>query len=62
MSKVRDFAEIISAGITASDAGLGNVDNTTDALKPVSTATLTALGNKADVNSPTFTPNPNLFT
>jgi hypothetical protein len=27
MSKVRDFAEIISAGITASDAGLGNVTN-----------------------------------
>jgi hypothetical protein len=27
MSKVRDFAEIISAGIAADDAGLGNVTN-----------------------------------
>jgi hypothetical protein len=30
-------------GITKTDVGLGNVDNTTDALKPVSTATQTAL-------------------
>ena len=30
-------------GITKSDVGLGNVDNTTDANKPVSTATQTAL-------------------
>ncbi len=58
MSKVRDFAEIISAGITASDAGLSNVDNVADADKPISTATTTALGNKADVASPTFTGTP----
>jgi hypothetical protein len=31
-------------GITKSMVGLGNVDNTTDALKPVSGATQTALG------------------
>lgn len=31
------------------DVGLGNVDNTSDALKPVSTATQTALNLKADV-------------
>jgi uncharacterized protein (TIGR02145 family) len=35
--------------------GLPNVDNTTDANKPVSTATQTALGLKAPISSPTFT-------
>lgn len=35
--------------------GLANVDNTTDALKPVSTATQTALNLKANLASPTFT-------
>ena len=35
--------------------GLGNVDNTTDLLKPVSTATQTALDLKANLASPTFT-------
>lgn len=35
--------------------GLGNVDNTSDANKPVSTATNTALGLKANSASPTFT-------
>lgn len=34
-------------GITATMVGLGNVDNTSDADKPVSTAQLTALGEKA---------------
>lgn len=37
------------------DVGLGNVDNTTDANKPVSTATQTALNLKANLASPTFT-------
>ena len=32
--------------LTGSDVGLGNVDNTTDAAKPVSTATQTALDTK----------------
>lgn len=36
------------AGITKSMVGLGNVDNTSDANKPVSTATQTALDFKAD--------------
>ncbi|MFJ9387687.1 hypothetical protein ACIRON_02630 [Nocardioides sp. NPDC101246] len=40
------------------DVGLGNVDNTSDANKPVSTATSTALGLKADKASPTFTGTP----
>jgi hypothetical protein len=53
------------AGITSTMVGLGNVDNTTDALKPVSTATQTALDLKlasataastyAPIASPTFT-------
>jgi hypothetical protein len=37
------------------DIGLGNVDNTTDAGKPVSTAQQTALDLKAPLASPTFT-------
>ena len=43
------------AGITKSMVGLGNVDNTTDAGKPISTATQTALDLKAPLASPTFT-------
>ena len=43
------------SGITKSMVGLGNVDNTSDANKPVSTATQTALNAKAALASPTFT-------
>jgi hypothetical protein len=53
------------AGLVKSDVGLGNVDNTSDANKPISTATQTALDNKlasataattyAPLASPTFT-------
>jgi hypothetical protein len=43
------------AALTKSSVGLANVDNTTDALKPVSTATQTALDLKANLASPTFT-------
>ena len=42
-------------GITKSDVGLANVDNTADSAKPVSTATQTALDLKAPIASPTFT-------
>ena len=35
-------------GLSKSDVGLGNVDNTSDANKPVSTAQATAIGLKAD--------------
>ena len=42
-------------GITKTDVGLANVDNTSDADKPVSTATQTALDLKAPLASPTFT-------
>jgi len=42
-------------GIVKGDVGLGSVDNTTDAGKPVSTAQQTALNLKANLASPTFT-------
>ena len=43
------------AGLVKGDVGLGNVDNTSDASKPISTATQTALDLKAPLASPTFT-------
>ena len=43
------------SGVTKGMVGLGNVDNTSDANKPVSTATQTALDLKAPIASPTFT-------
>ena len=43
------------AGVTKSMVGLGNVDNTADADKPVSTAVGAELDLKADLNAPTFT-------
>jgi hypothetical protein len=43
------------AGISKAMIGLSNVDNTSDASKPVSTATQTALDLKANLASPTFT-------
>lgn len=42
-------------GIVKGDVGLGNVDNTSDANKPVSTATQAALNLKANLNNPAFT-------
>ena len=42
-------------GIVKGDVGLGNIDNTSDANKPVSTAGQTALDLKANLASPTFT-------
>jgi len=42
-------------GITSSDVGLGSVNNTSDADKPVSTATQTALDLKANLSGATFT-------
>jgi hypothetical protein len=41
--------------VNASDVGLGNVTNTSDASKPVSSAQQTALNLKADTASPSFT-------
>jgi len=47
-----------SVTLTKTDVGLGNVDNTSDINKPVSTATQTALNTKAPVASPLFTGTP----
>jgi hypothetical protein len=46
------------SGISKSMVGLGNVDNTSDANKPVSTAGQTALDLKANLASPTLTGTP----
>lgn len=43
------------SGITKAMVGLQNVDNTSDASKPISSATQEALDSKAPLNSPTFT-------
>jgi uncharacterized protein (TIGR02145 family) len=43
------------AGIDKTMVGLPNVDNTSDAGKPISTATQTALDLKVPINNPTFT-------
>jgi len=43
------------SGVSKAHVGLGSVDNTSDAAKPVSTATQAALDLKANLASPTFT-------
>jgi len=43
--------------LDSSDVGLANADNTSDANKPISSATQTALNDKANIASPTFTGN-----
>lgn len=45
-------------GIVKADIGLSNVDNTSDAAKPISTLTQAALDLKAPLASPTFTGTP----
>ena len=51
-----NFTQFSSAvtGLSKSAVGLGNVDNTSDLNKPVSTATQTALNLKANIANPTF--------
>lgn len=44
--------------LTKANIGLGNVDNTSDASKPISTATASALALKAPLASPAFTGEP----
>lgn len=54
----------LSANVTLAkgDVGLGNVDNTSDANKPISSATQTALNAKAPLASPAFTGTPTGIT
>ena len=47
----KTYAQLKTAlGLVKADVGLGNVDNTSDANKPISTATQTALDGKVDEN------------
>ena len=58
MSRSNDIASITSSvldGVTKAEVGLGNVDNTADTAKPVSTAQQSAIDLKANIASPTFT-------
>ena len=48
----------VNAAAQRATLGLGNVDNTSDINKPISTATQTALNLKATIDSPTFTGDP----
>lgn len=48
--------------LVKADVELGNVDNTSDADKPISTATAAALAEKAPLASPTFTGTPKATT
>ncbi len=50
-----NYTDAAVAALTKSSVGLGNVDNTADADKPVSTATQSALDLKAPLANPTFT-------
>ena len=50
-----NYTDAAVAALTKSSVGLGNVENTSDANKPVSTATQTALDLKANLAGPTFT-------
>jgi hypothetical protein len=52
--KYKTFDIYHSGNLTKSTLGLANVDNTSDAAKPVSTAGQTALNLKANIASPTF--------
>ena len=50
-----DSTSTIRSGTTAANVGLGNVDNTADSAKPVSTAQATSIATKAPTANPTFT-------
>ena len=57
-SQSGNYSGLRAQSTTKGDVGLGNVDNTSDANKPVSTAGQTALDLKANLASPALTGNP----
>lgn len=58
LTKANNLSDVQSASTSRTNLGLGNVDNTSDANKPVSTAQQAALDLKAPLASPTFTGDP----
>jgi hypothetical protein len=53
-------SQFLPKALASSDVGLGNCDNTSDANKPISTATQTALNLKANLAAPSLTGNATL--
>lgn len=58
MVAANNLSDVANPVTAKSNLGMANVDNTSDADKPVSTAQSTALGLKADLASPTFSGTP----